>query len=268
MPGAPAMRAALLGGVFSPASLFAMGEQGVWYDPSDLSTMFQDTAGTIPVTTPGQTVALILDKSGRGNHASQATAASRPVYQIDGSGKSNLGFDGIDDFLVVPAFAPGSDKVQVVTGVRKLSDAAVSCLIEASNASNLNPGTVAVFAPLSASPVGRYGARMQGTAITSALPVGSTGQYLAPITNILSFEGDIASGRRAARVNGALRIAETIDLGTGNFLGYQLFIGRRGGTILPFNGQIHGLILRFGPNLSAYQIRAAENYMNQKTGAW
>lgn len=48
---------------FNPALLFASGEVGVWYDPSDLTTLFQDTAGTTPVTTPGQTVALMLDKS-------------------------------------------------------------------------------------------------------------------------------------------------------------------------------------------------------------
>jgi len=48
---------------FSPLDLFASGEQGVWYDPSDLSTMFQDSAGTTPVTADGQPVGLILDKS-------------------------------------------------------------------------------------------------------------------------------------------------------------------------------------------------------------
>ena len=48
---------------FSPASLFAASEPGVWLDPSDLTTLFQDTAGTLPVTTPGQPVALVLDKS-------------------------------------------------------------------------------------------------------------------------------------------------------------------------------------------------------------
>jgi hypothetical protein len=53
----------LMGGGFSPAVLFANNEPGVWYDPSDLTTLFQDTAGTTPVTTPGQTVALMLDKS-------------------------------------------------------------------------------------------------------------------------------------------------------------------------------------------------------------
>jgi hypothetical protein len=49
--------------IFNPRALFALGEVGVWYDPSDLSTMFTDTAGTTPVTAAGQTVALLLDKS-------------------------------------------------------------------------------------------------------------------------------------------------------------------------------------------------------------
>ena len=43
--------------------LFAASEQGAVYDPSDFSTMFQDIAGTTPVTENGQTVALHLDKS-------------------------------------------------------------------------------------------------------------------------------------------------------------------------------------------------------------
>lgn len=48
---------------FSPKALFAAGEQGVWYDPSDFSTMFQDAAGTTPVTAVEQPVGLMLDKS-------------------------------------------------------------------------------------------------------------------------------------------------------------------------------------------------------------
>lgn len=43
--------------------LFASGEQGFFYDTNDLSTMFQDAAGTTPVTAVGQPVGLMLDKS-------------------------------------------------------------------------------------------------------------------------------------------------------------------------------------------------------------
>lgn len=51
------------GGAWSPLSLFAAGEQGAWYQPSDLSTLFQDAAGTTPVTAVEQRVGLMLDKS-------------------------------------------------------------------------------------------------------------------------------------------------------------------------------------------------------------
>lgn len=47
----------------TPAALFRDGSEGLWVDPSDLSTMFQDSAGTTPVTAPGQSVGLMLDKS-------------------------------------------------------------------------------------------------------------------------------------------------------------------------------------------------------------
>ena len=45
------------------AKLFSNGEQGFFYDPNDLTTMFQDAAGTSPVAAAGQPVGLVLDKS-------------------------------------------------------------------------------------------------------------------------------------------------------------------------------------------------------------
>jgi hypothetical protein len=76
---------------YSPLDLFSVGEQGAWYDPSDITTLFQDTAGTTPVTATGQSVARINDKSGRGNHATQATLANRPIYGVHPfGGRRNL----------------------------------------------------------------------------------------------------------------------------------------------------------------------------------
>ena len=61
--------------------IFANGEQGFFYDPSDMGTMFQDAAGTIPVTAAGQPIRLIRDKSGRNNHAYQTTSSRRPIFE-------------------------------------------------------------------------------------------------------------------------------------------------------------------------------------------
>lgn len=58
---------------FTPDELFKNGEQGVWLDPSDLSTMFQDVKGRTPVTRDGQPVGLFLDKS-QGLHLKDVTS--------------------------------------------------------------------------------------------------------------------------------------------------------------------------------------------------
>ena len=54
-------------------------DNGAWFDPEDLSTMFQDAAGTTPVTALEQPVGRWLDKSGNGNHATQLITAARPT---------------------------------------------------------------------------------------------------------------------------------------------------------------------------------------------
>lgn len=61
-----------------PAALFGAGTGGAWHDPG--RGLFQDIAGTLPVSAPGQTVALMRDLSGSGRDATQATAAARPVF--------------------------------------------------------------------------------------------------------------------------------------------------------------------------------------------
>jgi hypothetical protein len=81
---------------FSPLDLFQSGEQGAWYDPSDLTTLFQDDAGTTPVVSDGDPVGLMQDKSGNGNDATQSVSASRPTYRTDGT-LHWLEFDGVDD---------------------------------------------------------------------------------------------------------------------------------------------------------------------------
>lgn len=68
-------------GTLSPLAqeLFGAYEPGAMYDPEITGTLFQDSSGTTPVTALEQPVGLMLDLSGRGNHAAQATTTKRPV---------------------------------------------------------------------------------------------------------------------------------------------------------------------------------------------
>ncbi|MBW8784652.1 MAG: hypothetical protein JF593_08435 [Novosphingobium sp.] len=92
-----------------PGSLFTGGKRGVWYDPSDLPTMFTDTAGTVAANV-GDAIARINDKSGNGLHWTQATAGKRPILTQSGS-LYYLAFDNSDDYLLVstPAFTANMD---------------------------------------------------------------------------------------------------------------------------------------------------------------
>ena len=97
---------------FHPNELFSTTD-GVWYDPSDMSTMFQDSAGTIPVTAVGQPVGKVLDKSGNNYHATQPITAARPTL-VQINGLYALSFDGIDDYLNLPylgLYANGSTSI-------------------------------------------------------------------------------------------------------------------------------------------------------------
>ena len=97
--GATLFKAATRGRGFSPASLFSNGEEGVWYDPSKLSSMKQFSDGTVDAVI-GQPVGYIEDQSGNGNHAIQATLTKRPILREAG-GLNYLDFDGVDDCLSI-----------------------------------------------------------------------------------------------------------------------------------------------------------------------
>ena len=77
----PAVRDALVPDLVTPsriiAGLFAQGQQGFWLPFTDFASLSQDSAGTLPYTALEQPVGRVLDRSGRGNHASQVTSTAR-----------------------------------------------------------------------------------------------------------------------------------------------------------------------------------------------
>jgi hypothetical protein len=198
---------------------------------------------------------------------STATAYQRvgSTYDVTEAGKADLYhlvFDGTDDWLVTPTITPGTDKVQVFAGVRKLSDAAIGQIVELSADPNANIGS---FWLLSRTVVGNYSFASRGQA-GSISNAASPTNYPAPITNTLTGIGDISGDNATLRVNGTQVAQGSGDQGTGNFLAYPLYIGRRGGTSLPFNGHLYSLIVRFGANLDAGTIESTEGYVAGKTG--
>ena len=238
-PGATVINGKEIFSVFVK-SLFANGEQGFWYDPNDMGTMFRDAAGTVPVTGVGQPVGLIRDKSGRNNHAFQTTSASRPILRKNAAtGAYYLEFDGSDDFLQTNNINfTATDKVSLFAGVRKLSDAATGTVVELSTSLNSNNGCFVLSAP-DATASARFASK--GTIPQFGAAATITG-YVAPLSIVLTGKGGIAQDISEIRVNGVLGTSSAADQGSGNYGNYPVFIGRRGGALLPFNGHIYSLI--------------------------
>ena len=244
-------------------NLFANNEQGFFYDPNDLSAMFQDSAGTIPVTAAGQPVGLIRDKSGRNNHAFQTNSASRPILRKNATtGANYLEFDGGDDFLQTSNINfTATDKVSLFAGVRKLSDSTNGVLLELSALVTTNSGTFCVLAPRHTAAAGNFGVISKGTVLTEL----TTPAILAPVSAVISMKSSILASGLSMRVNGALSASSNNSQGTGNYGNYPLYIGRRAGTSLPFNGHLYSLI-GVGKLASDSETLAIEKELAKRTG--
>lgn len=244
-------------------SLFSNNEQGFAYDPNDLTTLYQDAAGTVPVTAAGQPVGLMKDKSGRNNNAFQTVSSSRPILQRNATtGAYYLAFDGVDDFLQTNNIDfSATDKVSLFAGVRKLSDVSTGMLCELSANLNINVGCFYLAAPLNV--VTKSFAFMVKGTVVSGVPATSTNN-LAPYSAVLSAKGDILVSSVSLRSNG-VPFNSSVTLGTGSYGNHPLYIGRRGGIESPFNGHIYSLI-GIGRLATDSETIALEKYIAKNTG--
>jgi hypothetical protein len=208
-----------------------------------------------------------------GNHATQATSASRPILRQDANGKYYLFFDGVDDSLSTGSIDfTSTDKMTVFAGVRKLSDAAAGMLAEMSVVANSNSGAFAVAAPGWSPVASQYGSLIKGAGENPPY-ANSPAAFTAPITNVLAMQYNLGGAANTdvikMRVNASDRALTFFNgpVGGGNFGNYPLYIGRRAGTSLPFNGHLYSLIIRGAASTDA-QIASAESYVNSKTGAY
>jgi hypothetical protein len=171
-----------------------------------------------------------------------------------------LKFDGTDDSLATASVDfSATDKISSFTGVRKLITT-VGCLFESSVDSGANNGAFSMFA--SSGFVNDYYIVSRGT--SSAAPTTGANTFNAPITNVVTGLYEISTDVAIIRVNGTQAISSATDQGTGNFGNYPLYIGRRGGSSLPYNGRLYSLIVRGAQSTDA-QIASTEAWVNNVT---
>lgn len=228
------------------------------------SNVFTPTAGTLTLTVSGTVTNAQLTPTNQASLPYQSVTNSTNYDADPSKFPAYLRADGSDDFLITPTITPGTDKAQIFAGVRKLSDAATAIFVEFSSSSS-NAGMFYLAAPEDVS-TKRYATLSRGSASAGVGQISYSTDGAAPDSAVLSAQLDIAADRSILRRNAVSYAAGTGDQGTGNYLAYPLYLFRRGGTTLPFNGQCYGLVVRFGANLTTAQIQAAERYMASKTG--
>lgn len=114
LDSAIATAAITIGAGFSPASL----SPAIWYDASDIATLYQDAAGSTPVSSDGQPIALIRDKSGNGRHLTQATASACPLFRT-AAGLRWFEFDGTKRALLASRYTSNSGNFAIAWTSRK-----------------------------------------------------------------------------------------------------------------------------------------------------
>lgn len=248
--------------LFNPAILFTGGLKGVWYDPSDLNSMFQDAAGTIPVTADNDPIGLIKDKSGNNAHASQATAAKRPKYRT-GAGRPYIEFDGTQTFFSTSAInATAYSVMSAVVGVYKADGTVRQCVEFSTDASSISGAFSHPSANLNAN---NWSVFVRGT-VGSISANASVGAPPTTTVNTCLYALGAASDQARLRVNGA-QVATTGagNAGAGPFGNHALYIGSRAGISLFFLGRIYQLII-VSKTLSGAELTNAEKHVANKTG--
>lgn len=264
-PWSAAILGHIEGGTPNPiAAMFSNGEKGGWWDPSDLATVFQDTAGTIPAGA-NDPVALIRDRSGNGLDLVQATTAQQPILQTDGT-LWWLEFDA----NAISAFASSADldltstaSAAVFNGYR-VTASGFGCKYEVSDAYDSHAGS---FTEYVSDGGGTYS--LGGNATQTQFSFGGE----ADVDYVSSCRYAIADGLDCAasivpRLNGAAApgsVSQDGPLAGSAFGSWPLYVGARQATMIPISHRLYGMVI-VGRLLTSDEITAAEAWLAAKSG--
>jgi hypothetical protein len=219
---------------------------------------------TITLATSGDAV----DVFGADLRTSADAALSIPAYQrvTDASNYDTAGFpcrikfDGFDDSLQTAAVDfTGTDKITVVAGVQKLSDAAQGMVCELSANINDNTGSFHLLETATGTQAqAALGGGSGGTIYSIKRDAGTAAP--AALIRAVSFDRSLPiAGMVSLRTNGVVAAAAALTAGTvqAAFGNYAINLGRRGGSSLPLNAYLTRLIIR-GAATPDSQITKAE----------
>jgi hypothetical protein len=223
-----------------------------------VSLTFTPTAGNLTLTV-----------SGTVNDAQLELGAVRTAYQlvadaggfdVTEAGKADCHYlfcGGSADprWMQTPTITPGTDKVQVFAGVRKLSGAAAGGLVNHSTlnvASAASTGTFRLLVP--ANTFNDNDMQVRGA---SSLVFAR--RFFGIRSAVVSGLSDTAAPSTTIRIDG-VGTTTTTGVGAIDFRSAAMVVGDAPGVGF-FNGEIYALGVRFGPNLDTATIEQVERYV-------
>lgn len=230
---------------FDPSQLFASGQEGGYYDISDITTLFQDTAGTIPVTTTGQTVGKVLDKSGRGRHLVAPSDAQRPIYTVNGALKYLL-FDGSDDYMTESGSPSSIVKPLTLAAAANCGVSGNKIIVGDTLRTEIAINTVG------------------GNLFAGGSSISTSG--LSTSVNVDRVFVGVNNGDTTSSVSVNNLQTVTGNPGTNNLTKIGIMGTGAGGGNLRSTGRFYAGVVRGGGNLTVYQMTNLKNWLAAKMG--
>ncbi len=250
---------------WTPARLFYdTNANGAWFDPSDMTTLFQDAAMTIPVTASGQLVGAMRDKSGRNNHVYQTDNSKRPTFTIDANDLHSITFAN-GKFLISNKNVPFSRSNGAYLGIMTKQNTNVNdarMFVAGSTGSGSSAQTTSGFG-ISAGGASEYFGYYSGNVLTRTLGTGPTplGVYEATIANNTlqlyanGVAGQSNSSSTFLTTTGPIGFGVEISSGApSQSQAWQQYIG-----------EIYGFIYIGGRVVTAAEMSSARSYQMIKT---
>jgi len=232
-------------------SLFGAGEQGAIYIPMPIvngtQALFQDSAGTVPVTADGDPVGRMLDQSGNGNHAIQTVSGSRPVYRTDGV-LHWLQPNGVNSYFQYPTTTPSTSHTASFAHSPDTASGTNQYLFDSGGSGRL------IFAHLTGS-IGQVGIFDGAFSSVGNATLGS---------QVVTYDMDSAQSDFGIYRNGAI-VGARAGYSPQSVSPPAVLFGRNSGTTAFYQGRIYGLCIVHS-TISALDRSSLESYLADLAG--